>query len=100
MKILLVVMLLAGCATVPPGRVIPPGVEVRTVEVPKIVPVPCIKAEEIPPPTPTAMPAPDADDVRLLAGAYVDLHNVVQENDDLRKLLTQCASGIPPAAVK
>jgi len=93
--LLLVVLasLLAGCAELPRK---PVAVQVRTVEVPRIVPVPCVAAADIPPRTPTAMPDARADAARKAAGAYVDMRNLVRENDELRALLTACTQGAIP----
>lgn len=87
--VVLVVVLLAlvGCADVAQK---PVAVQVKTVEVPKAVPVPCVAPEDIPPRTPTAMPDASADAARLAAGAAADVHNLVAENDKLRALLISC----------
>jgi hypothetical protein len=87
------VALMAACAT---DGVRPVAVQVRTVEVDKPVPVPCVAASDIPAPTPTTMPAPPADVARLAAGAYVDMHHLVVENAQLRALLIQCTKGATP----
>ena len=88
-----IIVTFAGCADVPPK---PVAVQVRTVEVPKAVPVPCVAAEDIPAKTPTAMPDPKADAARLAAGASADLHNLVAENDKLRALLISCTKDVTP----
>jgi hypothetical protein len=84
---------LAGCAAVGPK---PVAVEVHTVAAPTAVPVPCVAASDIPPRTATAMPEPQADLARKAAGASVDAHNLVAENEQLRALLIQCSSGGKP----
>lgn len=83
----------AGCADLAKR---PVAVQVKTVEVPRVVPVPCVAAEDIPPRTPTAMPDPKADVARKAAGAYVDLHNLAAENEQLRALLIPCLKGATP----
>lgn len=83
---------LFGCATLEPK---PVAVQVKTVEVPKAVPVPCVDAADIPATTPTAMPDASADAARLAAGASADLHNLVAENAKLRALLISCTKVTP-----
>lgn len=87
MKAIALLLLLAACAPLPTK---PIERQVETVTVEKPVPVPCIAAADIPPKTPTVMD-PKADAARKAAAAYVDMHNLVQENDTLRALLVQCS---------
>lgn len=84
---------MSGCATT--GK--PVAVQVKTVEVVKPVPVPCVTPEEIPPRTPKVMPDPAQSDLaRKVAGLYVDFKNLVAENEQLRAILTQCTKGTTP----
>lgn len=91
--IVVVLVALFGCAEAAPK---PVAVQVRTVEVPKLVPVPCVDAADIPAQAPTAMPDPKADAARLAAGASADLHNLVTENAKLRALLLPCTKDLTP----
>lgn len=86
--VLLMVVVLSGCSTLPETLT----TEVRTVEVVKPVTVACIKAADIPPPTATAMPEPEADVARKAAGASADVRNLANENAQLRAALAACAS--------
>lgn len=86
--VVLLALLLAGCATVPTILT----TEVRTVEVVKPVPVSCIKAADIPPKTQTAMPPPEADVGAKAAGASADVRQLENENAQLRAALLACST--------
>jgi hypothetical protein len=87
------IVALGGCAELTQK---PVAVQVKTVDAPRAIPVPCVYPTDIPPKTPTAMPEPGADAARKAAGASADLHNVVAENDKLRALLVPCTKGATP----
>lgn len=88
-------LLLAGCPATEPVR---PDLTtgVKTVTVTKAVPVPCVRAEDVPPEVVTAMPAPDADIARKAAGASADVRALADQNKQLRALLIQCTEEPKP----
>jgi hypothetical protein len=89
-----IVLALSGCATTPRP---PVAVQVKTVEVVKAVPVPCVTPEEIPPRAAKVSPDPAKSDLaRKVAGLYVDFKNLFNENEQLRALLVQCTQGGKP----
>lgn len=84
----LALLLLAGCATVEPPKLLT-EIQIMRIEVP--VPVPCVV--NIPPRPATALPLPDADIARKAAGASADVRALNQHADQLEAALRACAQG-------
>ena len=88
--IVVVLSTMGGCDATQPVRPTPVAIQVKTVDAPRVIPVPCVDAAEIPPPSETVMPPRGSDGVRKSAGAYVDMRKLATENEVLRGLLTKC----------
>ena len=89
----LLVLLLAGCQTVPerqlPG---PVRVEVREIKIP--VPIPCVSVAEIPVvPLTSVPPEPSAGLLQITAGLLADLLALEQYALQADVVLQQCAQG-------
>lgn len=88
MRRLLLILLLAGCATPDRPKLATEVVTLPPMQVP--VPIPC--AVGIPTRPPTALPPPTADIARKAAGASADVRALNQHADQLEAALLACGA--------
>lgn len=89
----LAALVLAGCATTEPAR--KPLLEVRTIEVPKIIKEPCLAAGDIEPLPKSAMPPGSAGIDQKASGAAADATALYELAKRQQDLLRACAKLSP-----
>ncbi len=83
------VALMAGCESSPPRPIVG---ELRTTTIKVAIPVTCVKESDLPKRPSTAMPPPDADVGRLMAGSVADARALSAYSNELEAAIKACVA--------